>query len=102
MVCKERAEALIKFIVELCDNCFNSLFIIRISDAGNCSRGVLFFVTIMFDEVRLKVLCIHTKLITVCLRLQAVQKESFICLVCCSLSKNSKNVLFCSIYHDIT
>ena len=76
MVCKERAEALAKFIVELYDNCFNSLFIIRVSEAGNCSAGVLFFVTIMFDEVRPKVLCIHTKLITVCHRMQAVEDLS--------------------------
>ena len=82
MVCKERAEALVKFIVELYDSCFNSLFIIRISEAGNCSAGVLFFVTIMFDEVRPKVSCIHTKLITVCPRLQAVEKEFYLsCLL---------------------
>ena len=43
---------------------------------------VLFFVTIVFDEIRAKVLCTHTKLIIVC-------------RVCCG-SKNSKNVLFCS------
>ena len=36
---------------------------------------VLFFVTILFDEVRPTVLCIHTKLIIVCHRLQAVKKE---------------------------
>ena len=36
---------------------------------------VLFFVTILFDEVRPKVLCIHTKLIIVCSRLQAVKKR---------------------------
>ena len=62
MVCKERAEALVNLYVELYDNCFNSPFIIRVSEAGDCSPGVLFVVTIMFDEVRPKVLCIHTKL----------------------------------------
>ena len=36
---------------------------------------VLFFVTIRFDEVRPKVLCIHTKLIIVCCRLRAVKEE---------------------------
>ena len=36
---------------------------------------VLFFVTILFDEVRPKVLCIHMKLIIVCSRLQAVKKR---------------------------
>ena len=36
---------------------------------------VLFFVTILFDEVRPKVLCIHMKLIIVCRRLRAVKKE---------------------------
>ena len=44
---------------------------------------VLFFVTIVFDEIRAKVLCIHTKLIIVC-------------RICCG-SKNSNNVLFCSV-----
>ena len=36
---------------------------------------VVFFLTILFDEVRPKVLCIHTKLIIVCRRLGAVSKE---------------------------
>ena len=37
---------------------------------------VLFFVTVLFDEVRPKVLCIHMKLIIVCRRLiRAVKKE---------------------------
>ena len=36
---------------------------------------VLFFVTIRFDEVRPKVLCIHMKLIIVCRRLRVVKKE---------------------------
>ena len=40
----------------------------------------MFFETIVFDEVRTKVLCIHTMLIIVC-------------CVCCG-SKNSKNVLY--------
>ena len=48
----------------------------RVSKAGNCFPGVLFVVTIMFDEVRPKVLCIHTKLNIVCRRLRAVEKES--------------------------
>ena len=52
------------------------VFIIHISEAGNCFPGVLFVVTIMFDEVRPKVLCIHTKLNIVCRRLRAVEKES--------------------------
>ena len=42
--------------------------------------AVLFFVTIMFDEARPKVLCIHTELIIVC-------------RVCCG-SKNNKNDFF--------
>ena len=36
---------------------------------------VLFFVTMVFDEVRPKVMCIHTTLIIVCRRLRAVKKE---------------------------
>ena len=36
---------------------------------------VLFFVTILFDEVRPKVLCIHTKLIIVGRRLRAIKRE---------------------------
>ena len=63
---------------------------------------VLFFVTILFDEVRPKVLCIHMKLIIVCSRLQAVKKKRetaftlYVCHVCFG-SKNSKDVLFCLI-----
>ena len=60
----------------------------------------LFFVAILFDEVRTKILCIHTKLIIVRRRLQAVRKERlllvYVCHVCFG-SKNSKNVLFRSI-----
>ena len=36
---------------------------------------VLSFVTIVLDEVRPKVMCIHTKLIIVCRTLQVVKKE---------------------------
>lgn len=36
---------------------------------------VLFFVTIVLDEIRPKVKCIHPKLIMVCPRLQAVKKK---------------------------
>ena len=38
--------------------------------------NVLFFVTILFDEVRPKVLCIHTKLIIVYRRRRAVKIET--------------------------
>ena len=34
------------------------------------------FVTIVFNEVRPKVKCIHTKMIIVCSKLQAVKKET--------------------------
>ena len=55
----------------------------------------------MFDEVRPKVLCIHTKLIIVCRRVQAVKKrETALSLYVCRVylrSKNSKDVLFRSI-----
>ena len=34
------------------------------------------FVTIVFNEVRPKVKCIHTKMIIVCCKLQAVKKET--------------------------
>ena len=62
---------------------------------------VLFFVTIVLDEVRPKVMCIHTKMIIVCRRLRAVKKRErllavYVCQVCCA-SKNRKNVLFRSI-----
>ena len=63
---------------------------------------VLFFVTIVIDEVRPKVMCIHTKMIIVCRRLRAVKKKRqrllvvHVCRVCCG-SKNSKNLLFRSI-----
>ena len=53
---------------------------------------VLFFVTILFDEVRPKVLCIHTKLIIVCRRLRAIKRERET-----ARSKDSKDVLFRSI-----
>ena len=53
---------------------------------------VLFFVTILFDEVRPKVSCIHTKLIIVCRRLRAIKRERET-----ARSKDSKDVLFRSI-----
>ena len=53
------------------------------SQVGDCSV----LVTIVFEEVRTKVLCIHMTLIVVC-------------YVCCG-SKNSKNVLFSLIIIDI-
>ena len=39
---------------------------------------VLFFVTILFDEMRSKMLCIHTKLIIVCRRLRALKKRAIV------------------------
>ena len=78
---------------------YNSPFIIRFSDR---LATVLFFVTIVLDEVRPKVMCIHTKMIIVCRRLQAVKKKRerllvvYVCHVCCG-SKDRKNVLFRSI-----
>ena len=54
------------------------------SQVGDCSV----LVTIVFDEVRTKVLCIHMTLIIICY------------CVCCG-SKNSKNVLFSLIIIDI-
>ena len=42
---------------------------------------ILFFVTILFDEVRLKVLCIHTRLIILCRRLRAVIKRERLLVV---------------------
>ena len=42
---------------------------------------VLFFVTVLFDEVRPKVLCIHMKLIIVCHRLRVVKKERLLVLI---------------------
>ena len=63
--------------------------------------NVLFFVTILFDEVRPKFFCIHTKLIIVYRRRRAVKIETAarslnVCRVCFG-SKNRKDVLFRSI-----
>ena len=59
--------------------------------------------TIVFDEVRTKILCIHTKMSIVCRRLRAVRKERllvvYVCRVWCG-SKNGKNVI--SLDYDIT
>ena len=55
---------------------YNSPFIIRFSDR---LATVLFFVTIVLDEVRPKVMCIHTKMIIVCRRLQAIKKRERDC-----------------------
>ena len=60
----------------------------------------LFFVTIVFDEVRTKILCNHTELIIVWGRLGAVKKDRLLVFYACRVcygSKNSKNVLFRSI-----
>ena len=99
MVCKERAEALLQnHPLSFFDNCL--LFSYHYSRL-TVPVTVLFFVTIMFDEVRPKVLCIHTKLIIVCRRVQAVKKsETALSLYVCRVylrSKNSKDVLFRSI-----
>ena len=67
---------------------------------------VLFFVTILFDEVRPKVLRIHTKLIIVCRRRRAIKRErereretarSLYFRRVSFGSKDSKDVLFRSI-----
>ena len=63
---------------------------------------VLFFVTILFDKVRPKVLCIHTKLIIVGRRLRAIKREreaarSLYFRRVSFGSKDSKDVLFRSI-----
>ena len=65
---------------------------------------VLFFVTILFDEVRPKVLCIHTRLIIVCRRRRAIKREreretarSLYFRRVSFGSKDSKDVLFRSI-----
>ena len=90
MICKEGAEALVKTI----RRAFWQLPIILLSLFGSQRAGHCFW------WGRTKILCIHTKPITVCRRLQAVKKERrlvvYVCRVCCG-SKNSKNVLFRSI-----
>ena len=94
--CKERAEALVKIIRWT----FWQLFIILLSLFASYRATVLFFVTIVFDEIRTKILCIHSKLIIACRRLWAIRKERllevYVCCVCCR-SNNSKDVLFPSI-----
>ena len=42
---------------------------------------VLFFVIILFDETRPKVLCIHTKVIIVCRALRTVEKRERLLVV---------------------
>ena len=91
MVCKERAEALLKTVCRVfLTIVYNTPFII-----------LVIFVTIMFDEARPKVLCIHTKLIIVGHRLRAVKKERplvvYVCHVCCG-SKNSIMFYFAQYY----
>ena len=66
-----------------------SPFIIRVSGW----RLVCSVVTIVFDEVRTKILCIHTKLIIVFIVV-------YVCRVFCG-RKNSKDVLCRSIMDDI-
>ena len=56
------------------------------------------FVTIVFNEVRPKVKCIHTKMIIVCSKLRAVKKRDrllvvYACCVWCG-SKKSKMSYF--------
>ena len=62
--------------------------------------NVLFFVTILFDEVRPKVLCIHTKLIIYrrrrAVKIETAARSLNVCRVCFG-SKNSKDVLSRSI-----
>ena len=63
---------LMKLSTELFNNCLFSL---------NYSRFLLatglFFMAIVFDEVRPKILCIHTKLIIICHGLRAVRKRDW-------------------------
>ena len=83
MVCKERAEALVKTIGGWAVwQLFTILLPLFASQAGECSVPCDHCVFLV-DEVRPKVLWIHKKLIIVC-------------RVCCG-SKNCKSVLFCSI-----
>ena len=55
--------------------------------------------TIVLDEVKPKVMCIHTKLIIVCCTLRAVKKETACSLVVMFAvgARTVNNVLFCSI-----
>ena len=69
MVCKERAEALVKTIRCLY---FSFTFIIRVSGWPVFCSSVT--ITVLDEVVREKVLCIHTKLIIVCRRLREVKK----------------------------
>ena len=65
---------------------------------------VLFFVTIVLDEVRPKVMCIHTKLIIVWHTLRAVKKRETACSLFVMFAvgaRTVKNVLFCSIMRSI-
>ena len=65
---------------------------------------VLFFVTIVLDEIRPKVMCIHTKLIIVWRTLRAVKKRETACSLFVMFAvgaRTVKNVLFCSIMISI-
>ena len=60
----------------------------------------MFLVTIVFDEVKTEISCIHTKLIIVCPKLREVTKDRLLPIYVCRLcygSKNNKDVLFHSI-----
>ena len=54
---------------------FRQLFIILLSLFGSQAGDCSVLVTIVFDEVRTKILCIHTKLIVVCRRLRQQEKR---------------------------
>ena len=65
---------------------------------------VLFFVTIVLDEVRPKVMFIHMKLIIVCRTLRAVKKRETACSLFVMFAvgaRTVKNVLFRSIMISI-
>ena len=93
MVCKERAEALVKTIPWA----FWQLFIILLSLFASLTGYRWLFCSLW----QFCLICIHTKLIIVCCGLGAVKKREtarslYVCRVCLG-SKNSKDVLFRSI-----
>ena len=58
---------------------------------------LLFIVTIVLDEVRPKVMCVHAKLIIVCRRLREVKKRETARSVClsCLLREQEQQKMFC-------
>jgi len=95
MVCKERAEALIKTIrLSFLTVVYNSPFIIRVSD--RLPVTILFFVTILFDVYSQETDHCLSRTASIKKRERLLVASLYVCRVCFG-SKNSKDLLFRSI-----